>query len=67
VAAARRGARVVERRCRPFLRAAARKSRRGGVGLVLELRPLAATLEVFGRAVGDEETCLIRLTRPGTA
>ena len=66
VAAARRGARTVERRCRPFLRAAARKSRGGGVGLVLELRPRAATLEVFGRAAGDEETCLIRLSRPGT-
>jgi len=66
VAAARRGARLVERRCRPFLRAA-RNHRGGRGGLVLVLRPGTATLEVFGKAEGEPETCLVRLSRPGAA
>ena len=66
-AAARRGARVVERRCRPLLVAASRKEGGGRRGLVLFLRPRPATLEVFGRAEGKSETCLIRLTRPDPA
>jgi hypothetical protein len=63
VAAARRGARVVERRCRPFLRAAARASRGRRGALVLLLCPRTTTLEVFGKAAGQPETCLIRLSR----
>ena len=62
-AAARRGAGAVERRCRSLL-LAARRSRRRGAELVLTLRPGPATLEVFGRAGGGTETCLIRVTRP---
>lgn len=64
--AARRGARVVERRCRPILRSAARKARRGGAALILVLRPRRATLEVIGRAGGGAGACLVRLPRPGT-
>jgi len=66
-AAARRGARVVERRCRPLLIAAARKERGGRTAFVILLRPRPATLEVFGRAHGESEICLIRLTRPDPA
>jgi len=67
VAAARRGARLVERRCLPFLRAAARSHNAGRRGLVLVLRPGKATLEVFGKSGGAPETCLVRLSRPGAA
>ena len=63
-AAACRGARVVERRCRPLLVAAARNEGGGRRAFVVRLRPRSATLEVFGRADGKSETCLIRLTRP---
>ena len=67
VAAARLGARAVERRCRPILRAAARKAVRGGAALVLVLRPQRGSLEVIGRAPGGPGTCLVRLTRPDPA
>ena len=67
VAAARRGADAVERRCRPILRAAARKARRGRAAFVLVLRPQRATLEVIGRAGGGPGTCLLRLARPHPA
>jgi len=66
-AEARRGARVVEKRCRPLLAGAGRKDAGRRAVLVLVLRPRPATLEVFGRAAGKTETCLIRLTRPGPA
>jgi hypothetical protein len=65
-AAARRGAGAVERRCRSLLLAARRSGRRD-TALVLTLRPGSSTLEVFGRAAGGTETCLIRVTRPGPA
>ena len=66
-AAARRGARLVERRCRPLLVAAARKECGGHRAFVVFLRPRPATLEVFGRAKGTPRTCLIRLSRPDPA
>jgi hypothetical protein len=66
-AAARRGARVVERRCRTLLVAAARKERGGRAAFIVFLRPRPSTLEVFGRTHGGSETCLIRLSRPDPA
>jgi hypothetical protein len=63
-AAARRQAAAVERRCRPILRAAARRARRGRAALVLVLRPQRATLEVIGRAGGEPGAFLLRIVRP---
>jgi hypothetical protein len=67
LAAARRGARTVEKRCRPLLRAAARKGMPVEAALVLFLRPRSGALEVVGRAHGGSETCLVRLDRPDSA
>ena len=66
-AAAGRGAAAVERRCRPILRAAARRARRGGSALVLVLRPQSASLEVTGRAGGAHGAFQLRLARPHPA
>jgi hypothetical protein len=66
-AAARRGAVAVERRCRPILRAASRRTRRGGAALVLVLRPQSATLEVTGRAGGGPGAFHLSLARPHPA
>jgi len=66
-AAARRGARAVEKRCRPILRAAARGAPRRGPALVLVLRPQSAMLEVVGRAAGRPGAFSLRLARGGTS
>jgi anti-sigma regulatory factor (Ser/Thr protein kinase) len=65
-AAARRGARAVEKRCRPILRAAARRSRHGRAALVLVLRPQSSTVEAVGRGGGGRRAFLLRLARGGT-
>ena len=66
-AASRRGARVVEKRCGPLLRAAARKPAHEGAALVLVLRPRPGVLEVIGREPKGIETCLVRIDRPDPA
>jgi len=66
-AAAHRGAKAVEKRCRPILRAAARRERRGRAALVLVLRPQTAILEVVGRAAGRPGAFSLRLARGGTS
>ena len=66
-AEAHRGAKAVEKRCRPILRAAARGERRGRAALVLVLRPQSAILEVVGRAAGRPGAFSLRLARGGTS
>jgi hypothetical protein len=57
----------VEKRCRPILRAAARRAPRRGAALVLVLRPQSAMLEVVGRAAGRPGAFSLRLARGGTS